>query len=518
MPKETPQTGVELINRIADGSIGPVEFDKGGNYSKEHGVWVDERFNEFVADLEPGEKAMIETFTKISLATAVVFNRQIRDSKQVMWPEAVFKEGGADLLATLIDWEKDGSVTLSLTDPYSTFGSGGFDWQADPYSVAYHEELEPLRAQLETLMDYPGAEPYKDYIAALLATYKYNPAKNSDFTDMWEVDNSWGEISPDVPLLFMAEPTETYLDPARPELEQNSRIAKWADKVKKDQGLPPWRTFMEFRLLIKDKPMITEKEVAAIRNKSRELFASPEDQEVPVSLEFRRLLLSSGNGTHPAKTAKNYPNQVPIRKEKGYKNILYTNMIINGVKDNLIPTIETTFGKETAQEFAENQLIRGRTLGLVGHEENHPIRIFTDSSIEELKSSVDGLQAILESDFSKIDIKSVILTEIASALFVKTRMNQALEENDDVKKRGSETYYKAATILMNFLWNNKAFLLDETQKIVGIDYNQAQDGIKKLVDELETVHSGNVAETVPQFHQIHGNEKVWDSFDILELK
>ena len=96
--------------------------------------------------------------------------------------------------------------------------------------------------------------------------------------------------------------------------------------------------------------MVKKEEIDEIRKTSRKLYATQSDVEVPVSLEFRRLLLASGNGAHPAKTAKNYPNFEQIRDKDGYKNVLYTNMIEEGTLTQLIPTLRKVFDKKIVNQ------------------------------------------------------------------------------------------------------------------------------------------------------------------------
>lgn len=517
MAKGIDKTGIGLIERIADGSIGDVKLDKGGNWSEQHGVWVDRSFQQFVAGLSSGERTMIDTFASVSLTVAQVFNRQVADAEQgLMWPDVVFEEGGADLVSELIELEVDADTILGLSDPYSTFGLSGFERRALPYSKAYHGKLESLITQLQVLSGFHEAEAYEEYLTALLAALERRPEKVSDFEDMRKADIAWVGIPSDATLLFMAEPTEVYLDPARVALGQDSRIAQWANQVEKSQGLSPWRTFFEFRLLVKDESMVTENEVMAIRRASRKLFSSPNEREVPVSLEFRRLLVASGNGANPAKNAKNYPNQLDIRREFGYKNILYTNMIEMETNDHIIPSLTAAWGEQLVEGLGVKRLIRGSVLLVVSHEENHPFRRLADVPMEEMKSTVNGIVALSRSGLGRDDINSAILTSIGHGLHIRSMVTKARAKGDGVTERKYEAYHRQYTMVMNALWDNRALLIGESGRLEGVDYDAAIDVFVDLAEELNAAQSGNVAETVPQFHEKYSDESVWDNFVFLE--
>lgn len=53
-------SGIDFFNRIADGSIGKVEVDKGGNYSPEHHIWVDQSLPLYIARLSPEDRRAVE--------------------------------------------------------------------------------------------------------------------------------------------------------------------------------------------------------------------------------------------------------------------------------------------------------------------------------------------------------------------------------------------------------------------------------------------------------------------------
>lgn len=255
-------------------------------------------------------------------------------------------------------------------------------------------------------------------------------------------------------------------------------------------------------------------EVEIIRKTSRRLYGLESDTIVSVSLEFRRLLWASGQGAHPAKTAKNYPNFDDIRENVGYKNVIYTNMVVNAAETELLPALRRAFPTKWVEiSGLKDRLIRGKLLSIVAHEENHPFRKMSNTPLEELKSTVNGIYVLVESGaFTKYDIRDALLAEIGSALDTRHKMEKARENGDDAKQRALEAYYKADTILMNYLYMREAFVIEDDGRALDINFRRLQESIASLVEYLESIRLGKVSTS--QIYELYGDEKVWDYFVI----
>ena len=520
MPKaeclEAPISSLEHFYRIAGGSIGGVELDKGGYWSSQDRIWVDQKMKQHIEPLSPPEKQLVATLGQVGLRIGRIFERQLADAKNgIMWSNEALGADGAERILAAYEQNPD------VADPYSLL-TNGLDCHSVPYSQAYRDELEGIRQNLDVLLslqDTSLTEEHRLFIKAMLAAYEPDDSKTTDYSDMGMVDTLWVGIPADADWLFMAQPMEIYHDPARVEHSQHSQIAKWANRITDKKGIGPWRTFFEFRLLMKDESMVTEEEIEAIRDTSKLLFKSPDEPEVSTSTEFRRLIMASGNGAHPAKTAKNYPNFEDIRDTIGYKNVLYTNMIEEGVRTHILPALQTAFDHSLFSGYSEAQMIRGSALRVVAHEENHPFRRFRDTPLEELKATINGMHAATESEqFSEIDINSLILTEIGAALYGRHRLLQARHDNNTDVIKGFEAYDRADTIMLNYLANHGAFIENQSNQIVDIDFETAKRGVQAFVKELESVRLGAVEKTIPQFYADYERETIWDKFRIMEVK
>lgn len=359
----------------------------------------------------------------------------------------------------------------------------------------------------------PSVEAQFGYITALLYAYDFDSTRTSDLPYILSADIVWVMTDPNIPVLILAEPTEVYLDPVRVAVGQDHRIIKWAKSARERNDLGPWRSFFEFRLLLKDESMIRGGEIEVIRNKSRELFGPDVSIGRFTTLEFRRLLLASGNGAHPAKTAKNYPNFDWVRDQIGYKNVLYTNMIEEAARFEILPSLQTAFGREFLGEISLEQLTMGNALRAVAHEENHPFRRVSDVPLEELKATVNGVYAIVTSErFGEGDINSLLLAVIGAALYGRSQMQQARKIGDQDTQRGLEAYYTGDTILMNYLFTQKGFITDPSGLVVGMDVQTIKRGMGALMEDLNRVREEDISETVPQFYAQYNQEVIWDRF------
>jgi len=509
---ERKPEGLDLFLMIANGTVpGKKEYDKGGRWSEKHQIWVDLHFFDVLDSLPAEERRLIETLGDVGLAVGRIYRGQLNDAqKGRMWPPEVFGEGGPGLV---IQASENNS---SVGDPYSLL-TKGLGQKGLTYSQAYALDLGRIRtdlAQALMLEESDSAKKLVGYFQALQRAYSLEFGRESDLPFLREADLAWLAISPKAPLLVLAEPTEPYDDPVRTTLSKDSSILRWVRAVKRENYLGPWRNFFEFKLLMKDESKVKDEEVELIRDTSRGLFGLPTDPEVNVSLEFRRLLMASGNGSHPVRVGKNYPNFNDLRRQVGYKNVIYTNIVEEGTRTIIIPYLTMTFGKGILNGISEEQLIRGNALGVVTHEENHPFRIFADVPLEELKATVDGIVALRGSGskFSELDRRATLLSIVGTALDTYFEIQQARERRDEITARKHEAYHTANTILFNYLYQHNALLVDEWGTISGIDSARAEAAIGYLAEELERVRSENSGDSIRLFYKDYCNEDVWDRF------
>lgn len=515
MLPEVSRPTTHLLEGISQGQ-GNVELDRGGFWSKDYHIWVDKRFAAFInKPLFSPEAEYIETLGDLGLSAGKLYDRQLEDAKNgVMWPKELLEEGGAEIFLAAA------KKNPSILEPYSLI-SEGLESPSIPYSQAYYKELMAVRQNLlkAMIINSPSAKDLQKYLYKLEKAFSYDKDRVSDISLMEAADLAWIKIPSDISVLPIAEWTEDYHDPLRIAISQDSGINKLARKVTKKNGIGFWKPFFEFRLMAKDElAAVSEDKIKEIRNTSRKLFATSDNKEVPVSLEFRRLLLASGQGAHPAKSAKNFPNFEQIRDNYGYKNILFANMIEEGTLNEVIPAIKEAFGDNTATQYDEQQWVRGSSLRIVAHEENHPFRRFRgDGSLEELKATVNGLQALIKSEqFNENDINSALLSEIGGALTGKQKLDRAVRRGDNDTEASLEAYYKADTIFLNFLKQHNCFVFRDG-KAVGIDLEKTKKSINIFVDYLGKANAGKEVKNGDVYDNYYKTE-VWNDFRIVPLE
>ena len=511
---EAPQNSISLARQVAGASIGgQIESDKGGNFDKTQGLWVDREFATYFDQLPESERLAAEIMGDAWIGIAGAFKTQRSDANNhILWPQEVEGIFG-DVL--LLEGARRNS---GAEDPFSVLPR--FDERAIPFSEHYANPLKRVIYALQRLAaaDALSARASRAYFEALLEAYNNDPKnpRASDLETFHMADLAWIDIPADILLLPIIEPTEEYYDPARLSHGKKEAVSKWATEVTNRNHLGPFRKFFEFRLLMRDESMdelVLQSDVLAIREKSRELFAAEDDHVVPVSLEFRRLLLASGQGSNPAKSAKNYPNFEDIRQNKGYKNILYTNMIREAA-GNLIPTVlKTAFGDQIFGDIDDQQFLRGYTLRMIGHEENHTFRRHRGNLVlEELKATINGMAALMKTEgINQVDINAALLSVLGVALFERYKMRKAITEGDENVRSAYQAYYEGGTIMMNYLRDRGVFMM-EADRITGFNYSKFRAAINALQNELEAVRADSTKGT--EFQSRYGDKAVWDSFTI----
>lgn len=491
------------VNQIEPNLLIP---ERGGCYYHQLNIWLDTGIDQVIDSLSSPDQVFTKAMAKLALAIGQAYKMQTEDVEQKrMWPKELFGDKGRLLYAV--------GNNPSILDPYCLLADGA-DKKGIPYSHAYKKELVEAREAIiqANMSDSLSALYLQGYLAALLKAYTYDPGRTTDLPFIHDADCEWVKISPESEFLIFAEPTEVYQDPLRVSVGQDPQVNEWVGQVEANIGIPPWRNFFEFRLMQKSEDMITQEEILAIRKTSRSMYARKSADKVLASLEFRRLLWGSGQGTYPAKSAKNYPNFEDIRRNYGYKNVVYTNMIKMAVVTELLPALKKVFrGSWMEDKNLHKRLIRGRCLLIVAHEENHPFARMSDAVLEELKSSVNGMHAAIESNrFSKQEIEDMILSEIAAALDNRRVLQEAISKNDQVSQRAIDAYYKEGMIFLNHLLSHGVFDVGVNNQVTDINFELLQKAAASLVRLLDQVRDKKVGQSY--IYQILGKEDIWKVF------
>lgn len=500
----------DAVLQIADGLIGAVERDRGGNWYEPLGLWVHPDIKTYMDEMSVGERLLIERSFVLSLAVAKTYNAQIADvDTYQLWPQSFYGDDGTK---RLLEAAEENSA---IGDPFAVV-RGQPPYRVIPFSLAYHDELQPAVSALKDMIatNSPSAQNLTPYLDALRRAYTPDETRTSDLPYLHEADTAWVHLDSNTEFIFFAEPTESYSD-SLAALRDDDSVRRWAVDVANTNGLGPWKNFFEFRLMQKVDFVVSQEEIEAVRETTRSRFAKPGDAPIPASLEFRRLLLASGHGAHPARTAKNYPNFNDIRNDPsgGYKNVLYTNMIEEGLDSQAIPILKHAFGADFMGQFSKEGLMRGSTLRIIGHEENHSYRVHKGNlALEELKATVDGFVAVDETRRFEDEMDTVCLSTVGGALFIRYKTAKARADGDIRTEQGYKAYHTGDTIMMNFLAAHGAFT-EVDGPINGINYDGFRTAMQDLCRELENVRTGTVSTS--EFQSQWGNEEVWDRFNVL---
>ncbi|MCA9308172.1 hypothetical protein KC980_01550 [candidate division WWE3 bacterium] len=489
---------------INKGTYGEPIKDRGGMYSKQLNVWVKEDLQELVQSLDAKEQGYIDCLAAIALAVGQIHKKQLEDGQNhVTWPKEFFEQDGVEKFTQAI------KSFPQIGDPFAVVSD---KFTITPYSRQYAEHLTDFVKAAYKASEYTEdfATPLAPYLKQLVKTFSFNSNKESDLEDMRATDTAWVNTKAEAKYLIFAEPTEVYQDPLRPLLGGNNSVLKIAGEYEAKQGLDFWKNMFEFRLMVKQDSQVSLKEMQDLRDTSKKLFMDQNYKPVPVSLEFRELYFAAGQGAYPAKTAKNYPNFLDIRKDVGYKNTLYTNMLEQALVLEIVPNLEKAFGILNKQP---QELMRGRVLAVLAHEENHPFKRMEATTLEELKATVNGLNALIESPtFLEQDIKDAFLVDIGGALEVHIKMRNAKNEGDINKQNALEAYYVADTIFVNYFAQAGVLKTDNTEKITQIDFTNLEAGAKGLMCLLEDVRTGKT--TAEQVYKEYKKEDIWEKFNV----
>lgn len=510
----------DIAYRIADGSAGHIIPDRDGHWNEPYKLWVHPELRQH---LTPGERQFGESAIPLALAYGAIYERQKHDFQSgSVWPANFFDQGGlfggggASRLLETYDQHPD------IADPYAHVRLNGDTYEVIPYSIEYAEPLQEVVRTIDTMLavNSPSSIAMRPYLEALRQVYTNDGNRASDRQLMREVDRAWVLTDPDTDLLLIAEPTENYLDPLQKLWENDDDVSEWSDDVTKETGLAPYKNAFEFRLLKKAVSVISNADVQLLRTTTRALFKGDDDVDVPASLEFRILLMASGYGAHPSKVAKNFPNDERLRQssEYGYKNILYVNMIDGSLTHDCLPALRFAFGDNFVDKFTHEQLLRGATLRVASHEESHPYRRHNSNTVlEELKATVNGLVALDEAGSFENDYEPAIAAMMGGMMFTHRRVIKNSPGNEGADKATfaqDQAYETGNTILINYLASRGVFV-EKEGKFVDIDITKVKASMVDLAEIIEEVRT-NTRSGSDVMRQL-GDASIWDKFNIMPL-
>ncbi len=487
-------------------TLSTTQFPRGGAYDPATNVWICNEFAAIIAEGGPEERALWEGFARTALAAGALHRRQLQDNQAGhIWPtQWIQEQNGNEIVAFCTAHPEAATPYACLNDAY----------QIAPYSAFYQQELSNVVLGLNALR-HCGAQSAMQqapYLTALQAAFTFDPARRSDLPLMNRADEAWVAIAADVPYLILCEFAENYSDPLKRLVLDQPVVSDWATAVSHENGLGPWRSYFEFRVLGRVDDGVTPHEIAAIRATNRALYLDISDfvPSTNVKTEFRQAIITGGHGANPPKSAKNYPNQAGIRRDQGYRNIIFANQLEEKTRREAIPALRAALPTAWAlsEEFVATT-IRATALKVVAHEESHPWAIFPGISwMEELKADLLGLYSVLNSPTIAVEIADLLVSSVAADLLLHRYHQFLVAEKNDPQ---FEDYHIGSTILLNHLLRGGFFQLD-AQGIV-VDINRAVAGplIEEMARRIMAIKAGHESHNA-LYAELFDEEEVYPRF------
>jgi hypothetical protein len=257
--------------------------------------------------------------------------------------------------------------------------------------------------------------------------------------------------------------------------------------------------------------VVTTTEIDAIRRTIRELYAMASDStpSARARTEFRRALINAGHGANPPKSAKNYPNQAWIRRDYGYRNIVFANQVEEKVRAEMTPALQAAFDTSWSRnpKLAE-QLLRSNALFIVAHEETHPWVVFSELSwLEELKCNVLGMVALHHSSLIQDSIADIVLSAVAAALQLH-RHQRVLMARGEMQL---QDYYIGDTIFLTYLADGGYFVLDADGMVADVCGEVAAPLLEEFARRILAIKCGEESATA-LFDELFRDGAVYSRF------
>jgi hypothetical protein len=458
---------------------------RGGLYNPELNVWIADGFAEMAAQSSPATRQVLDALAALALAAGKLHRQQLNDANSgKIWPSVwQHAEGSEEALRFCSTHPESASPYVCIDQDH-----GG----AIPYTHAYQAELKMVSEALDNILALGGddVQPLRPYLEALRQAFAYEPGRVSELEAMGQADVAWLEIAGDARWLLISEFTETYADPLKHHIGHHPTVNAWAKEVSERNGMGPWKTFFEFRLLELLDSVVTTTEIESIRKTIRELYAGASDSQpsAKARTEFRRALINAGHGAFPPKSAKNYPNQAWIRRDYGYRNVIFANQVEEKVRGEMTPALQAAFDTEWSRHpNLADQLLRSNALFIVAHEETHPWVVFNELTwLEELKCNVLGMFALFHSPAVEEEIANIVLSVVAGALQLH-RQQQVLVARGEMQL---QDYYIGDILLMTHLADGGYFVFDGEGMAVDVRGELAAPLLERFVQRILAMKRG----------------------------
>jgi len=482
------------------------QFPRGGAYDPATNVWICNEFEEIITEAGAEERSLWQGCALTALAAGALHRRQLQDNAAGrVWPAQWIREKNGKEIVAFCRAHPDAAT------PYACLNDA---YHIAPYSTFYQQELSGVVRGLNALLHCGATSAMQQapYLAALKEAYTVDPTRRSDLAWMNRADEAWVAIAADVPYLILCEFSENYSDPLKRLVLDQAVVSDWATAVSHENGLGPWRSYFEFRVLGRVDNTVTPAEIAAIRATNRALYMASSDfvPSTNVKTEFRRAIITGGHGANPPKSAKNYPNQAGIRRDIGYRNIIFANQLEEKIRREAIPALRAALPTEwiVSDAFVATT-IRANALKVVAHEETHPWSVFHGITwMEEMKADLLGMYSIMNSPTIDVDLADLLVSSVAADLLLHRYHRFLVAEKNDAQ---FEDYHIGGTILLNHLLRGGFFQLDEQGMAVDIDRSVAGRLIEEMAQRIMAIKAGQESHSA-LYDELFDEEAVYRRF------
>jgi hypothetical protein len=475
--------GEQVLKAVLDIPTHPSTIaTRGGFYNPELNIWVAEGLNAMIEEAPATQNDFWLRMAEVAIVAGSLHRQQLSDAAEGrIWPAAwLKKEAGRELIEFC-------EAHPLATSPYTIVNAQA--GKVIPYTHVYQQELARIQDILSRTVGKTGTEfsTLSPYITAMDKAFAYEHSRLSDNAAMAELDVAWLQIPDDSRWLIIAEFTETYSDPLKPIMGNDPQVNEWVKEMIKRNGVGVWKCFFEFRLLELMDTVVTPAEIEAIRFTIRELYtaATTNIPSLHARTEFRRVLINAGHGAFPPKSAKNYPNQVAIRRDVGYRNIIFANQAEQKVRTEMIPALQAAFDTTWANDpKLADQMLCAHALYVVAHEETHPWVRFSELTwLEELKCDVLGMYALLKTPMLTENIADIVISAVAGAL----QLHQQLQSLASRDKTQLWDYYVGDTIFLTHLADGGFFNYNAAGRILDVRRELAAPLLEQFVHRILSI-------------------------------
>jgi hypothetical protein len=479
---------------------------RGGVYDPALNVWVADGFVAEVEQSSSSRRSFLDAMAALAVAAGALHLRQLNDAIcGRIWPSEWLQKNAGERVVTFCRQFPQAASAYASNDLENK--------RVVPYTHRYQAELTSVVDAIRHLLATGGqdAAPLAPYLTQLQRAFRFDAARQTDLEAMGQADIGWLEIASDAQWLLIAEFTETYADPLKHLIGNDPSVNAWAKEVAEKNGLGPWKTFFEFRLLEMMDNLVTSNEIVAIRATIRRLYQDVSDSSPSLNArtEFRRALINAGHGANPPKSAKNYPNQDQVRAEYGYRNVIFANQAQEKVRAEMVPALQGAFDTNWSRDpQLLKRMMRANALFVVAHEESHPWVVCNEVSwLEELKCNVLGMLALHHCEAISDKLSEVVLNVLGGALNAHRQQPELMAHGE----MQLEDYYIGDVIFTTFLADNGYFVYDNAGKVVDVRDELAAALVAQFVERILAIKRGE-ATAGQLYDEFYRDAEVFQAF------